>query len=517
MAWRIFLTVLLLTNFAWAALPYGQLRKEGEQALKAKDYPAAIERFERLVRDYGKNADAHNLLGFALYQSGNTVRALYEFRQALSLSRHHGEAQHNLLLAVGKRATELANNRQYSEALNLLDEIVSTYSWHPQLAAVYYYRGKVLFLRGDEDKALESWRKAVERNPRSATQKFLEAQELVKRGKLQEAGVAYQAALKRIPNEPIFRNYYGRLLEDLGKYKLSLAQYEKVLEEENPNYLSLWLNASRVHRRLQDLDSATKALVEARNLRPDYASIHAVLASVLAASGNQSDSDAELNLALTRDPRTLVLIQGDPVGTVAYIDGEDVGPTPTAHFVDAGSHRLEVGLARQQITAEGKEVIRASMQGEKLTIESSPRPEGLAGRKAAPSFVLKDRKNNIWRLSQHLYKKQIVLLFWKVADPEAPALMGRLVGLTSLFPEQLVGAAIHCDSDSARDALTVYLAKPSTIGHLWDDGNVLEEYGGGQTPRAVVIDKEGFIKYEGAPKDVFDKLHRELDPKVILD
>ncbi|MCA9796120.1 MAG: tetratricopeptide repeat protein, partial [Candidatus Eremiobacteraeota bacterium] len=324
---------------------YASLKQAGDKALAAKDYKAAIAGFERLAREYPDSSEAHNLLGFACFQSDRTERALYEFREALRYNRNNGEAQHNLILAAGKRATERTEKLEFTEALHMLDEIISNYYWHPQLGAIYYYRGQVLFFRGDEEGGLKAWREAARRTPGSAVGRFLEALDAQKKGQSQAAGVAFQDALKKVPNEPVFRNYYGLLLEELDKDELALAQYRKALSDGSTPYVDLYLNESRVLRRLDKLDLAAEALVAARNARPDYASIHAALWAVNRALGRHNEADEELALALSRDQRALVGVFGK-AGENAFCNGEALGPVPTAAFAKAGKARIEVGLQR---------------------------------------------------------------------------------------------------------------------------------------------------------------------------
>lgn len=499
--------MVLLSLGAVAKPSYQQLADDGNKALSKKDYVAAVAKFERLVREYPKKAGAHNMLGFALYQQGRTVRALYEFRQALSRDRHHSEALHNLILAVGQHSTELARQRKYTEALQLTDEIISNYRWHPQLDAVHFYRGNVLFFRGDEASAMEEWKKASRHNPQSAIASFLEGYDHWSAGRLQPAGVAFQQALKKIPDQPVFRNFYGRLLEDLGKFDLALAQYQKILESDHPPYLDLWLNASRVHRRKKDWSQAVKALEEARGIRPDFASIHAMLASLLDQMGQSEEAAKELELAQARDPRPLVLFHGQ--GEMVFVDGKEVGPAPTAAFVDSGKRRLEVGLTRQEASIEEGGLYLTKAEDGRLSLET--RSRATTGPAPAPPFVLKDRTNRRWRLSDYLYKSEVLLVFWTATDPEAANHLDRLVEYCDRYAPRLVGAAIHIDPKLGREALQLYLAKPHSVGHLWGEGSVLADYQGQSTPYAVVINREGFISDRGPTGEVLDRLFARYD------
>ncbi|MGE0490005.1 MAG: tetratricopeptide repeat protein [Vulcanimicrobiota bacterium] len=493
MVWRLLFILWLATVPALAKPSYASLKQAGDKALAAKDYKAAIAGFERLAREYPDSSEAHNLLGFACFQSDRTERALYEFREALRYNRNNGEAQHNLILAAGKRATERTAKLEFTEALHMLDEIISNYYWHPQLGAIYYYRGKVLFFRGDEKGGMQAWREAARRTPGSAVGRFLEAFDEQKRGQSQAAGVAYQEALKKVPDEPIFRNYYGLLLEELDKDELALAQYRKALSGGSSPYVDLYLNESRVLRRLGNLDLAVEALVAARNARPDYASIHASLWAAYRALGRSQEAEEELALALSKDPRALIGTFGQP-GDNAFCNGEALGPVPAAAFVKAGKVRVEVGLARLETELDADEVTIIENVGGQLTASRQARVGQADGRQPAPGFVLKDRNNKIFRLSTLLYDQPILLMFWSASDSQASSELDEFSGMLTRLGE-VSGVAIHVEPEQARAAYRLLLSKPKNFRQLWGEPKIQTLYGieDQPLPVLVLIDKDGYV------------------------
>ncbi len=63
--------------------------ESGKQAIEAKDWKLALERFNRAVaRDPG-NADIHNYLGYAHRQSGNLDAAFRSYGEALRIDPGH--------------------------------------------------------------------------------------------------------------------------------------------------------------------------------------------------------------------------------------------------------------------------------------------------------------------------------------------------------------------------------------------------------------------------------------------
>lgn len=511
----VLLLLVSLTTVAWAAPSYSSLKRAGDQALAAKNYDEAILAFERLVRDY-PGSDSHNALGFALYQAGRTDRALYQFREALRYNRGDAEALHNFILAVGKKATESTRRLEYTEALNLLDEVISNYSWHPELAVVYYYRGQVLFFRGDDEGGMRSFEQAARRSPSSGTARFLEAVDAERAGRLQEAGTLYQQALGKVPAEPVFRNYYGRLLERLNKQPLALAQFEKALGDNPPPYVDLYLGQSRIYRRLGEYEKAAEALRKARDIRPDYASLHLLLWAVYRQQGFTDAAREELGLAVARDPRPAVAVFAAAPGAEGSLDGQPIGPAPTAAFAPAGNHRVSVKAEGKTVTqplqlTDGNLAL-VNFDGTNLAVTTDARPEAVGGRKPAPDLVLKDRTNQRWRLAQFLHQSPVVIVFWSAAESDAAAQLDHLSALRTRLQGKVQTAAVHVDPDRSRDAHRLLLARPADFAQLWGDRQIAPTFGldGSALPGVVLVDTDGYLGFVGSGPQALGQLEDQL-------
>src|SRR5262249_29274852 len=62
---------------------------EGVQAVKRRDYPAAIRCFEDVVARDDRNANAYNWLGYSIRQSGDATRAIPVYEKALAIDPKH--------------------------------------------------------------------------------------------------------------------------------------------------------------------------------------------------------------------------------------------------------------------------------------------------------------------------------------------------------------------------------------------------------------------------------------------
>jgi Flp pilus assembly protein TadD len=91
----------------------------GKQAIEAKDWTLALERFNRaLARDPG-NADIHNYLGYAQRQSGNLDAAFKSYEEALRLDPGHRGAHEY----VGEAYLIAGNLAKAEEHLAALDRL----------------------------------------------------------------------------------------------------------------------------------------------------------------------------------------------------------------------------------------------------------------------------------------------------------------------------------------------------------------------------------------------------------
>ena len=285
---------------------FADLFQRAEAALAADDIDKAITLYEKLVNFYPTSSVAQNRLGFAHFKKGNDPRAIYCFRQALALSRDNDEALHNLILASGRQADALAREAQFSEAAQSLDELIANYSWHPQAAALLYYRGRVEFLRGKPDDGLNWWKKAAKAAPASGVAKVVQAQTLPMGEK---ALGLYQEAAKKVPTEPAFDYLLGHRYLETQETEKALKAFDNGLSkcrEIDIPFPLLGLKAAQAALSLQQADKAVKLLEEAKLQRPDWASIRTNLwaAYLLAQDPGPADGALQDAFELNGRPKT---------------------------------------------------------------------------------------------------------------------------------------------------------------------------------------------------------------------
>ncbi|MBT9582662.1 tetratricopeptide repeat protein [bacterium] len=514
---RLTIAALLITC-AFADPSFEEVRKLGDQALARKDYATAIREFERLVYLYGSRPDAYNALGYACFLDKRYEKAIIQFKQALYFDRNHPAAQNNLMLAVGKRATEQTQELEFSEAINLLASTEKQYPNHSQSLVLHYAQGQLEFFRGNEAAGLKAWESVAQRAPSSGTAKFVQAHTLYAHGKPKQALPVMQAALAKLPKEPVVRNYLALILSELGKNKEAVAQLQKA-EQSNVPYVDLFLNQAKILLKMGDLEGATAQVIKARDLRPDYASVHLWLAALHRQSGNNEGSRKEVGLALADENPPALLVSGE-IGKSVWLDTDYLGVSPVGAFVKPGKHKLKV-LAKGQppalseVTLGADQVAYASMSPT-LQVETESVSQAVPSQRAAHSFALRDQGNRYWRSFQHFHTRPVVLLFWKVGDSSNDATLNALSELGSRFGTRIGCAVIHTDTDKKNQAISQMMSLPATYARLFDDGSVTRHYGlsADQLPAVLVVDLDGYIASQGQGVEGVAKAREALDSMV---
>ena len=500
---------LLCLGLAHADPSYNEVRALGDKALARKDYTTAIREFERLVYLFGDRPDAYNALGFACYLDKRYERAILQFKQCLQFNPNHAAAQNNLMLAVGKRALEQTQELEFSEAINLLASTEKQYPNHPQALVLRYSRGQLEFYRGNEQGGLREWGVVAQKVPTSGTARFIEAHKLYAQGKLKPASEAMQQAQSKLPKEPVVLNYLALILADLGKLKEANALLRKA-QQGNPPYIDLFINQTQVLLRQNDLDSALEEMTKARDLRPDFASVHLWMASLLREKGDSQGSSRELGLAVVESDQAPLLVQGD-IGKRVWLDGKAIGVSPMGAFAKPGRHSLKVGSQKVDINLATDQVTIVN-QGQS---ESQPVASLVPPARAARSFALRDQSNRYWRSFQHFHRRPVVLLFWKVGDNSNAETLNGLSELGARYGTKIGCAVIHTDTEQKNQAISQMMSLPATYARLFDDkASVTKRYGADNLPCVVVVGLDGYIASQGQGLAGVEQAKQVLDSIV---
>ena len=494
----MFLVLCALTP-AWAQRPpYAELAGRADKAMAAGDLDKAITLYEKLAGFYPDSSEAHNKLGFAHFKKGNDPRAIYSFRQALALSRNNDEALHNLVLASGRQADTLAREGRFAEAATNLDELISHYSWHPQLSALLYYRGRLEFLRGQPEDGLVWWKKAAALAPDSGVARVIAAQSRP----LDEKTIAlYREAVAKVKTEPAFDYLLGvRLMEasrEIEAVDAFNAGLDKCRVAKIP-FPILSLKAAQANLADGRTEQAVIILEEARLQRPDWASLRTLLWAAYLTAGDEARADQTLQDAFQLDGRPKLALLGASTkavrlttsgGSLAMLPvnavSPSVGPATLAYKEQTFKLDIKPGDALVYQVSEGEMTLVST-----ATLANSG---GTQEGSLAPPLVAKDRRGQLYRLSDALLKRPVVIVFWAANGPDPLGLLHGLGGLEARYGDDLETVALHTNPAVQKDAQRLYLSQPSTSAQLWGDAQSGKDFGVPSSPALVVIDRSGRI------------------------
>lgn len=305
------------------------------------DLAIALE-YGGLLVDTGRNEQAREQLNWILEQDKDSSGArfalgLLELREDnLSESEKH----FTTLLASGRRTFDAVyylaviaeNQENYTRALPLYARIRSgTYATAAQIrvarmlfklnqteAALTHLQrrreafpdedvpiseaeGQLLSEMGENGQALESYEKAIKRNPDARSLRFARSFLLERINRVDEAIVALSALLEEEPDDPIALNALGYTLADrTDEFDRAFKLISRALEQV-PNDAAIIDSMGWVHYRLGNYDQALEYLNRAYELTGDP-EVAAHLGEVLWVVGKTDDAKVIWEGALGEDP-----------------------------------------------------------------------------------------------------------------------------------------------------------------------------------------------------------------------
>lgn len=482
---------------------FAPLLGRADKALASGDVDQAVILYEKLANFYPSSAEAWNKLGLAQYKKGNDPRAIYSFRKALGLVRTYDEALHNLVLVSGRYADNLSRQAQYAEAAQHLDSLINTYSWHPQYAVLLYYRGRLEFLRGQPEAGMLWWKKAAAKAPDSGVALIMRAQSQPFNPK---TIAAYKKAITKVKAEPAFNYLLGERYAAAGNYGEAVAAFRDGIatcKKVDLPFPLLLLRTAQVELVLGQSSAALDLLKEARIVRPDWTSIATTLWVTYLTLGDQPHADSILQVAYELDGKPKLALLGDLASPVKLTTpgGSQTLLPPTAVSPSIGATTLSTPQQSLEIKMHAGDVVTYEVRGNILTLkqQATLAHQGAEERTLAPAFVGKDRRGQLYRLTDALLKRPIALLFWSANNPDAPNLLGGLGALQARYHGKVETVAIHTTPSAQREALKIYLSQPATSAQLWGDEKTGKDFGVSDSPAVVIIDKKGHIVLRESP------------------
>ena len=244
-----------------------------------------------------KRATAHNHLGRALHNAGQSLQAVSALRKAVELHEAYPEAWGNLGLVL--RAT------------GGLDEAVKAYrravELAPGLVAAELNLGISLLLADQVDPALFCLESVLKRDPYNLEALLNAGLALHLRGELHKAGQYFEQAIRLDDNHPLAWLYLGALLHERDETERAQEALHKALEL-NPMEIEAWVELASMHEQANRLEEAASALERARQIDPAHPALQMEVARLERRQGRLEEA-LQLLQDLARKPLPTRLAQ----------------------------------------------------------------------------------------------------------------------------------------------------------------------------------------------------------------
>ncbi len=263
----------------------------GNALLDAGQTGAAMEHFATALRIKPDYADAHLSLGNALAAQRRFESAISEFLAAANIRPNDARARYNLGLALAAQGKLAAAAGAYQEAARLDPDLMQA---HLNLA------NTLLELNRTAD-AIAGFRRALRLQPDSVPARNNLANALLQNGNFVEAADECRVLLRQKPDLAEAHYNLANALSAQAKLTEAVVEYQTVLKLE-PGFAEAHYTLANA---LAGLDRLTNAVAEYRaalRIKPELADAHAGLAEASVKQGDLSTAGEEYQNALRLDP-----------------------------------------------------------------------------------------------------------------------------------------------------------------------------------------------------------------------
>ena len=211
------------------------------------EYKKSINCYEKIIQIQPNNAAAHNNLGFVLNQLEKHQKAMNCFEKAIQIEPNYADAFYNL----GNIHKQLRN---YQKAINYYKKTIAINS---NYVGAYNSLGTLLNQLGEYKKSMNCYEKAIQIQPNNANT-YNNLGNLNKElGEHQKAINFYERAIQINPNHTVAYNNLGSTFKELGEHQKAINCYEKVIKIEPDNLTSHWLSMNTfpvIYRDLNEIE-----------------------------------------------------------------------------------------------------------------------------------------------------------------------------------------------------------------------------------------------------------------------
>jgi tetratricopeptide (TPR) repeat protein len=290
--------------------------------------------YEKVLRYYPDQPEAHHGLGLIALNDGRPDKAYVHIREAVKKNPKQGqyrvsliharialkdfkaawqeletvraiglqvqavkEAAASLQQAYADKIVMLFNAGKYHEAQLAAQNYVKKY---PQHAFGYKAAGTILCKRGETEDALRMLERAIDLEADAETLHAY-ATALQDSGRLEEALAGYNRALKLCPDYAEAHNKKATVLQKLGQDRAALEHYETAIQFK-PTLAEAYYNKANLLKKQGKLDEALDNYQKTLEIKPQYPDAHNNMGNVLREAHRLQDAIASYTKAIEIDP-----------------------------------------------------------------------------------------------------------------------------------------------------------------------------------------------------------------------
>ncbi len=164
----------------------------------------------------------------------------------------------------------------------------------------YHNLGVAYATKGETDKAIGEYRKALSISPGYADAHYNLALALESKGRLADAADEYNRCLAINTRDTYARYRLALALQNMGEFNEALSEYHRVVALDDGN-INAHYNLGTIYSQLGDIQKAIEEYRKTLSLNDDYIPAHNNLGVALAKTGQLDDAVREFQAVLAKD------------------------------------------------------------------------------------------------------------------------------------------------------------------------------------------------------------------------
>ena len=247
--------------------------------------------FRHALNVTDKNDIAHNNLGTALFEQGQTNAAISEFQAALRINPAYAEAHMNL-------GDLLSTKGQTALAISELQQAVQL---KPDYTDAHYNLGNLFAREGQIEAAISQFKATIRFQTNDAKSGENLGDLLVSSGLTNAAINQFQAAITLKPDAAELRYKLGNLLAKISQTDAAIDQFQATIRIK-PDFADACNNLGNLLAKKGETAAAIRQLREAVRLKPDSAPFHYNLGTACLKQGQLDEATGQFQAALRCSP-----------------------------------------------------------------------------------------------------------------------------------------------------------------------------------------------------------------------